>query len=371
MEIVPAGLSVPFDYTAFDLNASLSIAMKVYDVTGVPTLVTTSPMLHVVNGSYQGQFTPVSGKIYLINKMVYTDGTFATPDINYSPGSETFYAQADVSGVPGTLDTVAIEVAAIKVRTDLIPSIPATEGSVLNIPLNTLLASDGRLVNLDAPISSRVVPSDLSPYALEATLNNTKAALALDIAAVQVSADEAARPSDITTAVAPLATAAALAGVQTSVNALGGATITPADIWSYSTRGLTAAVDTTDDLTPLAKISDVTAARDAVIASLTQWTPKLVTAINPTTDNMTLMSWLELNGQVSFLAETSSVSIYDSTGTLVMSVGPDLMAFANGVFSFTRATASAVLTANTAYTCTVDITIGSTHYLGTVPITVF
>jgi hypothetical protein len=276
------------------------------------------------------------------------------------------YLDVAVSSRAGVSD-----LAPIIAQTNLIPAFPATQAAVLNIPTNPLLVTDGRLTALDATISSRATPANLTPLATTADLAGFEAEVAIAIYNVQVSADEAARPSDITSAVAPLATGAEVAAVQDTLNTLAGEVVTPADVWSFGTRGLTEPVDTTDDLTPLAKTTDVTAARDAVIANLTQWTPKLVVAINPSTDEMTLLSWLELNGQVSMLASSSSVNVYDNTGTLVMAVGPDDMAFANGIFSFARANASTVLHANNAYTCTVDITIGVTTYAGVVPITVF
>ena len=275
------------------------------------------------------------------------------------------YLNAPISSV-----ATAADLAPIQAQTNLIPAVPATQAAVLAIPTNPL-TNDGRLNNLDAAVSSRAKPSDLSPLATTSDLDAFEASTAAAIHNVQVSADEAARPSDITTAVAPLATAAALAEVQATVDGISGEQVTPADVWAYATRGLTEPVDTTDDLTPLAKTTDVTTSQAAIIGSLNQWTPKLVVAINPATDVMTLMSWLEMNGQVYTSAASSSVNVYDNTGTVVMAVGPDDMVYSNGVFSFSRANASTVLIANNAYTCTVDITVGLNTYAGTVPITVF
>lgn len=117
---VPAAVVMPFSYGTYDLNASLFVAMKVYDTSGAsPSLVGTFGMDHVVNGTYVGKFTPVEGKSYLINKMVYTDGTYSTPDsANYSPDEETLYAHTVTSGgggggsgncgepIPGKITTV-------------------------------------------------------------------------------------------------------------------------------------------------------------------------------------------------------------------------------------------------------------------------
>lgn len=111
MEQVPAGISLPFDYTAYDEATDLDIAMNVYDTTtGTPSFVSQNAMEHVLLGSYVGFFTPTDQHSYLIEKCVYTDNTFATPDPNYSPGSETIFAGSQSVSVPTTqsFDAVAI-----------------------------------------------------------------------------------------------------------------------------------------------------------------------------------------------------------------------------------------------------------------------
>ncbi len=81
--------TVGFEYSAYDQASGLSVAAKIYDITsGAPVLVSTVTMVHVVNGSYKGQYSLTVGKIYLLNRMVYTDGTFATPSTNYAPASQ-------------------------------------------------------------------------------------------------------------------------------------------------------------------------------------------------------------------------------------------------------------------------------------------
>lgn len=114
MNIAPAGIPIPFEYTAYDLVAGLSIAMKVFDVSaGYPgTLVQTITMVHILNGTYGASFTPVAGKQYVVNKMVYTDGTFSAANTAYSPGSESFQAsafEADVTTIKATTDNLEIK----------------------------------------------------------------------------------------------------------------------------------------------------------------------------------------------------------------------------------------------------------------------
>lgn len=93
METLPAGASLPFEYTAEDSNTGLNVAMKTYDTSsGSPVFVSTVAMVHVVNGTYLGYFTPVLGKTYLVNKTVYTDNTYTALLGGYSGKSETFKA---------------------------------------------------------------------------------------------------------------------------------------------------------------------------------------------------------------------------------------------------------------------------------------
>lgn len=273
--------------------------------------------------------------------------------------------------VPVSSRASTTALAPIAAQTALIPAVPATQGAVLAIPTNPLLTTDGRLNNLDATISSRAKPSDLAPLATTADLDNFETNITNDVNAIGASVLTRAQPSDITSAVAPLATAAEVAAVQSTVDIIAGEQITPVDVWTYGTRSLTEPVDTTDDLTPLAKTTDVTASQAAIITAVDYWQSKLTVAINPTTDQMTLVAWLELNGQALTTPTVASVNVYDPTNTLVMAVGPDDMTNFQGTFTFTRANASTVLAANQTYTCEILITNSSIVYRGITPITVF
>lgn len=91
--IVPSGKAINFEYSAYDYNASVFPAMKIYDLSsGSPVLTATVAMSHVANGTYWGTFNfphSASGKNFLIQKSVYTDsGTFSILNNVYSPGSE-------------------------------------------------------------------------------------------------------------------------------------------------------------------------------------------------------------------------------------------------------------------------------------------
>ena len=232
---------------------------------------------------------------------------------------------------------------AIKSQTDLIPPSPATEGSVLAIPTNPLLTTDSRLNNLDAAISSRAAPSDLVPLAKTTDVTSSTSSI----------------ESAITAATTPLATAAALEVVQTTLDGLVEEGTTPEAMWTYSNRSLTAPVDVT------------TASQNAITGVLNQWAPKLTMAINPSTDTLTIMAWLDLNGQFQTATTSGAVNIYDENDVLVLAVGPDMMVSTHGIFSFSQTGASALLLANTTYNCDVIIVANSNTYKGFTPITVF
>lgn len=88
---VDAALSfAAFEYGAYDLDDSLSVAGSVYDVTtGTPVFVSKLPMNNVFGGVYFASFSGTIDHIYEVAKIVYIDGTYMTVDTGRSPGSET------------------------------------------------------------------------------------------------------------------------------------------------------------------------------------------------------------------------------------------------------------------------------------------
>jgi hypothetical protein len=112
--------------------------MQVFDVsTGSPVQVgSTIAMAHMSNGTYVGFFTATATKTYVINKAVYTDGTYTGLNTLYSPGSESFQASSIEDDVASTLSTVT------GLRTDY----------------TTVRA--GNLDNLDVDISTRAPATD-------------------------------------------------------------------------------------------------------------------------------------------------------------------------------------------------------------------
>jgi hypothetical protein len=98
MQVVTPGVSLPFEITAPDGNLGATPALKIYDVTtGTPSLVSTTAMVHIVNGTYWASFTPSDGRSYIASTAFYTDpGIWNNLDQTYSSGSASFHAGMDL-----------------------------------------------------------------------------------------------------------------------------------------------------------------------------------------------------------------------------------------------------------------------------------
>lgn len=80
------------EYGSYDMQPGLFVRLKLFDVTGVPTLEDTVNLTHIVNGGYIGLVTLNPNKNYYVSISVYTDNTYTTPNTDYSPSSQSYYA---------------------------------------------------------------------------------------------------------------------------------------------------------------------------------------------------------------------------------------------------------------------------------------
>lgn len=270
-----------------------------------------------------------------------------------------------------SLKATKVQANAILAKTNLIPNDVARESTLQLRPTNPLLDSDARLARIDANISSRATPADLAPLAKESSMANGFGNVMTYLYQLSAQIAPKAELSDVLAALSVLAKEVSVQGVQGTANQILSAQITPQDVWENSIRTLTGAVDTTIDLSALATSAQIDSIKQELIQSLTNWGPKLVVGINPYTDTMDLMAWLEKNGLISYDASRAWVKIYDKDDTLVMEVGPDELISDQGIFNFTRGSASTILFKNQTYTCEVIIERESTTYHGFVPISVF
>lgn len=93
------------------IDPGLFAQAKVYDnSTGTPALLFSLAMAEQSAGVYVASFLPTVGVSYLVVKRVFTDGTYATADVNYAPSVEDFSAvEADSAGVCAAELTAQIE----------------------------------------------------------------------------------------------------------------------------------------------------------------------------------------------------------------------------------------------------------------------
>lgn len=91
MQIVEKSQPFTFNYVSIDRADDLPVAFEVWDVTtGTAVFVDAIAGASIGNGSYIGSFESSAEKTFLIIGAVFTDGSFTTPDLNYSPDAESY-----------------------------------------------------------------------------------------------------------------------------------------------------------------------------------------------------------------------------------------------------------------------------------------
>lgn len=86
--MLKAGALFPIGYAAYDQEIALFIRAHVFNITsGLPVVVGTTDLVHEGFGAYSGRFVGGgNGDLYSVVSVVYTDGTYATPEPTRSPG---------------------------------------------------------------------------------------------------------------------------------------------------------------------------------------------------------------------------------------------------------------------------------------------
>ena len=293
-----------------------------------------------------------------------------TANLPSDPASQSVTNTAITAATIG-IPTISTQVAEIKAKTDNLPASPASAAAVAAIPTNPLLTTDTRLNTLDANISSRAAPSDLAPLASASALTASTVAILSGISTIENDLTDLATAADVASAVAPLAQQNTLLEVQTTVDTFGGGSLTAAQVWSYTPRGLTEPVSITEDLSGLAKTTDVTAAQAAIIAAIPQFDCEMASAIDPALDTLTFQVWLEDANQVVTSPQTAEVNVTNSVGAPIITGLTSTSPSSSGIFTLVYDHASAVFAANQAYTVSITITSGAKTYESTRSITVF
>lgn len=85
------------NYATYDQDPDLFLAANIYDVTAGTSFLSQVAMVEVAFGVYFAHFTPTVDHSYVIEKSVYTDGTYTTVDTDRSPGLDSFQS-FDISG---------------------------------------------------------------------------------------------------------------------------------------------------------------------------------------------------------------------------------------------------------------------------------
>lgn len=167
--IYDSNAPAPLKYTDPTFQTLLFVRANIYDTSGgSPSLAGTVNLALIDNGTYYGKFTFTAGKTYLVQKLVYTDGTYTTVDQTFAQDNDDVQcidlrtAELDVAvssrNSTAHFDAVIGTPAGASVSAD-IAEIEAETDGIAAIPTNPLLTTDSRLNHLDADISSRLPTS--------------------------------------------------------------------------------------------------------------------------------------------------------------------------------------------------------------------
>lgn len=235
------------------------------------------------------------------------------------------------------LSDVALDVTQIRLKTDLIPPDPARETTVLQIPTNPVLETDARLAYLDTYISTRstLTVADLNHLATEDDILYTQGVI---VGEVQINRNEIlanrtilqevwddtnripADPSTITRLVA------AETAILDAIAALSTGDLTAEEVWTYATRTLTEAFP---DISNLATKADVAA------IDRPNYRNRMTTTFNPQTDIQEVLVWSELDGQRKTGTEDCTIIVKDAQGAVKWTASSSVSS-ADGIFRFTN-----------------------------------
>lgn len=192
--IVDSNSAAPLQYVDPTYQSSLFVRSKIYDLSGVsPSLESSVNLTLIDNGVYRSKYTYTAGKPYLVQTLVYTDGTYTLVDTTYAQSVDEVQCidlktanlsnlDASVSSRNSTahFDAVIGTPAGASIAADLVEIEGETDG-IAAIPTTPLLSADTRLNHLDADISSRLAtigytaPDNADIVAIKAKTDNLPA----------------------------------------------------------------------------------------------------------------------------------------------------------------------------------------------------
>jgi hypothetical protein len=148
--------------------------------------------------------------------------------------------------------------------------------------------------------------------------------------------------------------------------------ITAAQIWGYATRTLTQKIEVQiPNLDALATKADLAGITDILKWDLTSWQASGSFAVDPKNDTIDMAVWLSENGTVVLQPDQASVSLYDSSGTLIFALGPLGQPSGQGVIHFSRPSASGIIAKSRTYVMKVDIAYQGQTYSSNISISTY
>lgn len=322
-----------------------------------------------VNGLYGHVSTEANQNQLLLNSliadMLLVKGK--TNNLPVDPARESTLIN-EATQIDSGIAALSLLITGIKNKTDNLPPDPAKETSVQQRPTNPVLTTDLRLNKLDANISTRATPFDISA-ALAGIATSAQLSSGLGIVVNEVNQNEAILNTLSTLSLAIKAktdtlpaqpaskgnvdsSEAAILAAIAGIPAPGG--ISAADVWTYGTRLLTDSRLANLD----ALISSRATPLDITNNSSHQYNIITSTTFKNISGDQEVIVWIDKDGARVTSAINCNVNIKNSSG---ISIWGTTLASPNsdGVFKFTNAV---TLAPDENYYIVVSITVGAQVY---------
>jgi hypothetical protein len=226
-----------------------------------------------------------------------------------------------------------------------------------------------------AEIVTGVLSTDLTPYTVPYSLglytkivaneveNNFQALYTLPSNLDNIFAKIVEESNLILAAIAPKATQSSVDNIESQVISLQAGQITANDVWSFTTRTITAPVVASNiDMSILAKTTEVNAAADRVISELENSMVNITTGVITATKTQEIMAWLEIDGQVIMDPIQCQIIIKDGLGATIHDFGVNTTPLPNGFFRYLKTSADLLLGKGQTYVAAVSILHGAKTY---------
>jgi len=107
--IVSSSIEAPLSYVDPTFTGGLDVAAKILDVTtGTAVVEATVPLIEYNSGLYKANYQFTEGKLYQIEKNVYTNNTYVTVDQDYPPSVDDIQCLNLTGGGGSTTSSCAV-----------------------------------------------------------------------------------------------------------------------------------------------------------------------------------------------------------------------------------------------------------------------